>query len=120
MRRESLLFDEIIGASQRAHDIASRHSVEELATSLDARDALLWNLTVVGEAVGQIPDALRAQHPDVPGPSPFDCGIASCTVTGRWTSTSSTRLPSPTFQASLSRSALSLASCRLRPLGTCS
>ena len=70
MRRESLLFDEIIGASQRAHDIASRHSVEELATSLDARDALLWNLTVVGEAVGQIPDALRAQHPDVPWTQP--------------------------------------------------
>lgn len=71
MRRESLLFDEIIGASQRAHDIASRHSVEELATSLDARDALLWNLTVVGEAVGQIPDALRAQHPDVPWTQPI-------------------------------------------------
>ena len=53
MRRESLLLDEIIAASQRAHDIASRHSVEDLATSLDARDALLWNLTVVGEAVGQ-------------------------------------------------------------------
>ena len=70
MRREALLFDEIIAASQRAHDIASRHSVEELATSLDARDALLWNLTVVGEAVGQIPDALRAQHPDVPWTQP--------------------------------------------------
>ena len=53
MRRESLLLDEIIAASQRAHDITSRHSVEDLATSLDARDALLWNLTVVGEAVGQ-------------------------------------------------------------------
>ena len=70
MRRESLLFDEIIAASLRAHDIASRHSVEDLATSLDARDALLWNLTVVGEAVGQLPDALRAEHPDVPWSQP--------------------------------------------------
>jgi uncharacterized protein with HEPN domain len=71
MRRESLLFDEIIAASLRAHDIASRHSVEDLATSLDARDALLWNLTVVGEAVGQLPDALRAEHPDVPWSQPI-------------------------------------------------
>ena len=70
MRRESLLFDEIIAASLRAHDIASRHSVEDLATSLDARDALLWNLTFVGEAVGQLPDALRAEHPDVPWSQP--------------------------------------------------
>jgi len=70
MRRESLLFDEIIAASQRAHDIASRHGVEDLATSLDARDALLWNLTVVGEAVGQLPDALRAEHPNVPWSQP--------------------------------------------------
>jgi uncharacterized protein with HEPN domain len=37
---------------------------------LSARDALLWNLTVVGEAVGRIPDALRAQHPDVPWTQP--------------------------------------------------
>lgn len=70
MRRESLLFNEIIAASERAHDIAARHTVEDLATSLDARDALLWNLTVVGEAVGQLPDALRAEHPSVPWSQP--------------------------------------------------
>lgn len=70
MRRELLLFDEIIAASQRAHDIASSQSVEDLAKNLDARDALLWNLTVVGEAVGQLPDTLRADHPDVPWSQP--------------------------------------------------
>ena len=37
---------------------------------LSARDALLWNLTVVGEAVGQIPDALRARCPAVPWTQP--------------------------------------------------
>jgi uncharacterized protein with HEPN domain len=70
MRREALLLDEIISAAQRATDIATRHAVEDLATSPDARDALLWNLTVIGEAVNQLPDGLRAQHPQVPWSQP--------------------------------------------------
>lgn len=52
MRRDLLLLEEIAAASRRATDIANRHTVEELAHSLNARDALLWNLTVVGEATG--------------------------------------------------------------------
>lgn len=70
MRRESLLLDEIIAASERAHDIASQRSVEDLATKLDARDALLWNRTVIGEAVGQLPDSLRTRYPEVPWNQP--------------------------------------------------
>lgn len=96
MRRELLLFDEIIAASQRAHDIASSQSVEDLAKNLNAPITLMS-----------------------PGASPFDCATASCTVTGRLTSTSSTRLRSRTFPNSLSRSALSQASCRLRPHDCC-
>lgn len=96
MRRELLLFDEIIAASQRAHDIASSQRVEDLAKNLD------------------VPIT-----PMSPGASPFDCATASCTVTGRWTSTASTRLRSRTSPASLSWSALSQASCRLSPHGCC-
>ena len=70
MRREALLLDEIVAASQRAIDIAARHSPEDLATSLDARDALLWNLTVVGEAVNQLPEQMRARYPQVPWSQP--------------------------------------------------
>lgn len=70
MRRELLLLEEIVTAANRATEIASRHSVESLAVTLDARDALLWNLTIVGEAVGQLPDELRAQHPEVPWNQP--------------------------------------------------
>lgn len=66
MQRELLLLDEIVTAADRATDIASRQSVESLSVALDARDALLWNLTIVGEAVGQLPDELRAEHPEVP------------------------------------------------------
>lgn len=71
MRREALLLDEIITAAQRGTDIATRHGVEDLAASPDARDALLWNMTVIGEAVNQLPEALRAQHPNVPWSQPI-------------------------------------------------
>lgn len=53
MQRDLLLLHEIAAASRRATDIATRHTAEELALGLDARDALLWNLTVMGEATGQ-------------------------------------------------------------------
>jgi hypothetical protein len=86
MRREALLLDEIISAAQRATDIATRHGVDDWAASPDARDALLWNLTVIGEAVSQ-PwfRVVPAEGPgDVAGcsgallgpeaPTPFDSG----------------------------------------------
>lgn len=70
MRRDLLLLEEIASASRRATDIANRHTVEELAHSLDARDALLWNLTVVGEATGQLSADLRDAHPAIPWSQP--------------------------------------------------
>ncbi|MHB1163962.1 MAG: HepT-like ribonuclease domain-containing protein [Candidatus Nanopelagicales bacterium] len=70
MRRELLLLHEIVAACNRAIDIAARHAAGELATSLDARDALLWNLTVVGEATGQLPAGVRDGHPDIPWNQP--------------------------------------------------
>ena len=70
MRRDLLLLEEIAAASRRATDIANRHIVEELARSLDARDALLWNLTVVGEATGQLSADLRDAHPEIPWSQP--------------------------------------------------
>jgi uncharacterized protein with HEPN domain len=71
MRREALLLDEIIGAAQRATDIATRLSVGDLADNLDARDAVLWNLTVIGEAVNQLPEGPRAKCPEVPWSQPM-------------------------------------------------
>lgn len=70
MRRDLLLLDEIAAASRRATDIATRHTAEELVRSLDARDALLWNLTVVGEATGQLSTDLREAHPEIPWSQP--------------------------------------------------
>jgi uncharacterized protein with HEPN domain len=70
MQRELLLLEEIITAANRATQIASRHTVQSLAVNLDARDALLWNLTIVGEAVGRLSEEMRAEHPKVPWNQP--------------------------------------------------
>jgi uncharacterized protein with HEPN domain len=37
----------------------------------DRRDALLWNFTVLGEAVGQLSDELKDDHPEIGWASPI-------------------------------------------------
>ena len=66
MRREALLLEEICAAGKRCSEIARAHSPESLVTQVDAKDALLWNLTIVGEASGQLSEEFRAAHPDIP------------------------------------------------------
>lgn len=46
LRREALLFDEISSTAQRTTDIATRHAVEDLEASPDARDALVLSQPV--------------------------------------------------------------------------
>ena len=71
MRRELLILDEIVEAGERAVTIVRGRSVEELRSDLDARDALLWNMTVIGEATNQLPGALRSRYPDVTWRAPI-------------------------------------------------
>lgn len=70
MRREILLLEEIVTAADRAIEIAKANSPQSLESRLDARDALLWNLTIVGEAVSQLPDSFRSDHPEIPWAHP--------------------------------------------------
>jgi len=71
MQRERLFIEEIITTANRAIQIASQHDADSLMTHLDARDALLWNLTVMGEAVSQLPEIMRAQHDTIPWNQPI-------------------------------------------------
>lgn len=64
MHRDLLLLEEMTAACRRALEIATRQAVGDLASSPDARDALLGNLTVPGEAPSQVSTALRDAHPD--------------------------------------------------------
>ena len=56
MRRERLLLEEMIGAAEEAHLLATSQTPESLASDRQRRDALLWNFTVLGEAAAQLPD----------------------------------------------------------------
>ena len=49
-----------IEAAIRGHDAAT------FPTDRKARDAVLWNLTVLGEAVRGIPNEVQAAHPEIP------------------------------------------------------
>lgn len=82
MRRELLILDEIVEAGERAVTIVRGRSVEELRSDLDARDALLWNMTVIGEATNQLPDALWSRFPDVPWRAPV--ALRNRIVHGYW------------------------------------
>lgn len=46
-------------------DLACGLSAEDLAVDRDRRDALLWNFTVLGEAIAQLSDTTRSEHGDV-------------------------------------------------------
>lgn len=70
MRRDRLVLTEIIDATERIVALAAGRSVDEIDTDRDRRDALLWNYTVLGEAVGQLSEPTKAAHPDVPWSDP--------------------------------------------------
>lgn len=65
MRRDAVLIAEMIDAAERAIEILGDRSGDELAGELLRRDALLWNMTVLGEAAAQVSDATKTANPDV-------------------------------------------------------
>lgn len=64
-RDVSLYFEEIVAACDRIFEYTrGKTRVEVLETRL-TRDAVLWNLMTIGEAVKSIPMEVRAQHTDI-------------------------------------------------------
>jgi len=57
-----VMLDAIAGieAAIRGHDAAT------FPVDRKARDAVSWNLTVLGEAVRGVPDEVQASHPEIP------------------------------------------------------
>ena len=70
MRRELLLLEGMIDAAEQAHLLAVGQTAESLGSDRQRRDALLWNFTVLGEAATQLPDDLKADHPEIPWQQP--------------------------------------------------
>ena len=65
MQRDAILIVEMIDAAERAIEVLADRSADELARDRLRRDALLWNMTVLGEAAAQVSDATKAANPDV-------------------------------------------------------
>ena len=66
MRRDAVLLAEIVNAVERILDLTAASSAAELEAVPDRRDSLLWNFTVLGEAVSQLSAGLKADHTAIP------------------------------------------------------
>jgi uncharacterized protein with HEPN domain len=82
MRRDAVLIGEMIGAAERAIDIVGDRDGDALGEDRLRRDAVLWNLTVLGEASSQVSDATRTANPDVPWRRPAQ--LRNRIVHGYW------------------------------------
>lgn len=65
MQRDRLLLAEVIDAAERLVELTDERTAVDFDADRDRRDALLWNFTVLGEAVAQVSEAVKAAHPQV-------------------------------------------------------
>lgn len=65
MQRDRLLLAEVVDAVERLIELTSARTSADFDDDRDRRDALLWNFTVLGEAVAQLTDDLKDAHPHV-------------------------------------------------------
>ncbi len=70
MRRDLLLLAEMITAADRARELASGITLDELRADRQRAEALLWNFTVLGEAAAQVPEETRQLFPEIPWRQP--------------------------------------------------
>ena len=82
MRRDLAILDEMIDAAEQAHAIAIDADPATLSRDRMRRDALLWNLTVLGEGAGQISEELTRVHPGLPWRKPT--ALCNRIVDGYW------------------------------------
>jgi len=65
MRRELLLIAEVIDAAERIVELTAGAVPADLDDDRTRRESMLWSFTVLGEAVRQLPDEVRAAYPAV-------------------------------------------------------
>ncbi len=70
MQRDRLLLAEIIDSIERIVELTAGRASSEIDLDRNRRDALLWNFTVLGEAIGQVSDETKRNHPDVDWAAP--------------------------------------------------
>ncbi len=63
MQRDVLLLSEMIDAAGQAQALTDGITVDDLTADRQRRDALLWNLTVLGEAAAQLSGEVKDRCP---------------------------------------------------------
>jgi uncharacterized protein with HEPN domain len=67
MKKEySVYLEDIIKAMDKIEDYIEGLSLEELREDTKTFEAVIWNFTVLGEAVKGVPEEVRAQAPEIP------------------------------------------------------
>ena len=66
MRRDALFLAEMIDAAEQSIRLVEGRDVDAFGSDRTARDALLWNFLVIGEAATKVSDDTRDAHPEVP------------------------------------------------------
>lgn len=80
MPRDRLFVQEALTAAERIVALATGETVESLAADHDKRDALLWNFTVLGEAIGRF--TAKDQFPHIEWHKPI--ALRNRIVHGYW------------------------------------
>jgi uncharacterized protein with HEPN domain len=64
-RDYKVYLDDIIEAAEHIEKYTSGLSLEAFSKDRKTRDAVLYNLQVVGEAIKKVPEEVRSRHPDI-------------------------------------------------------
>lgn len=70
MQRDLVLVGEMISSANASIEIMGTLEAAELLMNRLRRDAILWNMSILGEASTQISDSLKSEHPEIPWRAP--------------------------------------------------
>lgn len=65
MRRDLVFLTEMIDAAEQAMALVAGRSIGDIEGDRRTRDALLWNVTVLGEAANRVSELTRNRFPGI-------------------------------------------------------
>ncbi len=66
MRRDRLLLEDILAAADAIVEFNAGQTPESFEANRMLRSAVVYQLTVIGEAASRLSELLRKRHPDIP------------------------------------------------------
>jgi uncharacterized protein with HEPN domain len=72
MQRDEALAIDALRACERVLELVAGRSFADFEADVTRNEAVLWNLTLLGESVSQLSGEFRAQHPGIDWRDPID------------------------------------------------